>query len=121
LYKVIVENLPAKVSWQDLKDWFKNNSGPDVKFTDVRDGKGMVGFETREQAEAAIEGMNNTAMKNKEGEESTVTMTLEEPATRAEPVSRDEGRSDEAAVESRDEEGRHRSRSMSRGSPRYDE
>ena len=99
----------------DLKDWFKNNAGPDVKFTDVRDGKGMVGFDTKEQAQAAIDGMNNTAMKNKDGDESTVTMTLEEPAPREEP------RSEEAPVEIREEESRERSRSMSRGSPRYEE
>lgn len=113
LYKVIVDNMPEGVSWQDLKDFFKKNAGPDVKFTEVKDGQGIAGFETREQALSAIEGMNKTVLRNKNDEESTVSMTLAEPSS---------GNNDTPHAE--EENNRNmdlqEERGRSRDSPRYD-
>ena len=114
-YKVVVENMPEGISWQDLKDFFKKNGAADVKFTDVKDGQGIAGFEAKDSAERAIEAMNNTAMKNRNDAESTVTMTLREPV-----IAEEEPRKEDAPMESRDEQ-EPRDRSRSRGSPRYDE
>jgi len=101
--------MPEGVSWQDLKDFFKKNAGPDVKFTEVKERRGIAGFETKEQALNAIADMNNTVLKNKNDEESTVSMSLLEPA---------------APTESRDSEVQnvdmHEERDRSRDSPRYD-
>jgi hypothetical protein len=62
-----------------LKDFVKSG-GHNVKFADVRDGKGLAGFEHLEDAEKALEALNNTVLKTRQGAESTVTMTLEMPS-----------------------------------------
>lgn len=105
LVRVIVDDLPEGSSWQDLKDFIRTNGG-EVKFTEIKNGKGVAGFETKEDAEKAIERLNNTVMRNRDKKEATVTLTLDAvvPAAETPEVPMD--------VE--------RSRSRSRGSPRYD-
>lgn len=100
--------MPEGISWQDLKDFFKKNAGPDVKFTEVKDGQGIAGFETREQAQSAIEGMNKTALRNKNGDDSIVSMTLVEPSSTSETPSEPHN------MDIQEERGRDRD------SPRYD-
>jgi hypothetical protein len=105
------------MSWQDLKDAFKaNEATAAIKFADIKDGNGLAGFETREQAEAAIQFFNNTNMKNKSGDESVVTLILQEAPRTEEQPREEESRADDQ-MESREDS---RDRSRSRGSPRYD-
>ena len=106
---MIVDNLPEGSSWQDLKDFIRTN-GNEVKFTEIKDGKGVAGFETREQADKAMDTLNNAVMKNRDNKESNVTLTFVEPEV-AEPAST------ETPVNAVEDERRSRSR----GSPRYDE
>jgi RNA recognition motif-containing protein len=121
LFKVTVDNIPQGMSWQDLKDVFKaNESTASIRFADIKDGNGVVGFETREQAEAAIDVFHGKSMRNRSGDETTVSLTLQELP-----------RSDEGAMNREDEDSRpddrmdsreeSRDRSRSRGSPRYDD
>jgi hypothetical protein len=100
-----------------LKDQFKgHNATAGIKFADVRDGQGVAGFETREQAESAIEAFNNSAMKNKTGDESIVTIAMQEAPRSDERSAEGESRPDQE-MKSREDS---RDRSRSRDSPRYD-
>ena len=105
LFKVIVDNLPEGTSWQDLKDFIRTN-GAEVKFTQIEEGKGVAGFETRDEADKAIDRMHNTVMKTRDNKEATVTFTLVEAAT---------------SIVTPEEPMEEQRRSRSRGSPRYNE
>jgi hypothetical protein len=100
--------MPEGCSWQDLKDFVKAG-GHNVKFADVKDGKGLAGFENLEDAEKALDALNNTVLKTRQGAESTVSMTIEMPTVTEEP--REEPTE---ANHERDTEMDRRSRSRSR-------
>lgn len=64
-FRVLFENLPTDVSWQDLKD-FVRDAGVDVPYTDVprrRDGRGAAEFMTREDMELIISKMDGTTIR----------------------------------------------------------
>jgi hypothetical protein len=71
-----------------LKDFIKVG-GHNVKFADIKDGRGIAGFELHEEAERALENLNNTTLKTRDGKESTVSMTIEMPAVIEEPRQKD--------------------------------
>jgi transcription initiation factor TFIID subunit 15 len=110
LYKLVVESMPEGCSWQDLKDFVKSG-GHNIKFADIKDGKGLAGFEHQEDAEKALEALNNTVLKTRQGAESTVTMTLEMPSVAEE--SREESTEDRKDADAEmDRRSRSRSRSQ---------
>jgi RNA recognition motif-containing protein len=111
--KVVVENMPEGCSWQDLKDFIKKDH-PSVKFTEVNGGKGTAGFETKEEAEKVVEALNNSSMKNRDGAESTVTMTIVMPDLIEESNGAPEGREDDRKDMDIRDDRRSRSRSHSR-------
>jgi len=62
-YRVTVENLSSKVSWQDLKDFMR--TAGEVTFADAhktRKNEGTVEFATREDMEAAIDKLDDTEL-----------------------------------------------------------
>ena len=68
-FRVVVKNLPASASWQDLKDFFRN-AGIRPAFTDVkregRDG-GMLGtadFDSYDDMKLAIRKADDTEFRN---------------------------------------------------------
>lgn len=66
---IFVGNLPWRTSWQDLKDIFKDYN---VQYTTIKtgyDGRsrgyGIARFDTIEEAQKAIDGVNGTDYKNR--------------------------------------------------------
>ena len=61
-HKVRVINMPPGSSWQDLKDFCRQVA--DVKFTEVRDGIGLAGFQSERDVRRVIEDLSGTKMKS---------------------------------------------------------
>jgi len=62
-YRVIVDNLSSRTSWQDLKD-FMSEAG-DVVYTSVKrpkQGEGLVEFGSRSAMEYAIKNLDDTKL-----------------------------------------------------------
>lgn len=60
-YRIIVENLSSKTSWQDLKDYFR--SCGEITYTNAhkpRQNEGLVEFADRKGMEAALEKLDDT-------------------------------------------------------------
>lgn len=65
-YRVTVENLSSKVSWQDLKDFMR--TAGEVTFADAhknRRNEGVVEFATREDMETAIDKLDDTELNGR--------------------------------------------------------
>jgi len=65
-YRVTVENLSSKVSWQDLKDFMR--TAGEVTFADAhksRRNEGTVEFASRRDMEAAIEKLDDTELNGR--------------------------------------------------------
>jgi RNA recognition motif-containing protein len=63
-YRATLKNLPRTASWQDVKDFFKDER-LDVLFTDVsRDGTGSVEFGREEDLNFALDKMNGRQLKS---------------------------------------------------------
>ncbi len=112
-FKVVVENLPEGCSWQDLKDFIKKEH-PTVKFTEVKDGKGIAGFEVKEDAEKVIEDLNNSTLRSRDGVEATVTMSLTLPEVVEETHETTDARENDREEKDVRDDRRSRSRSHSR-------
>ncbi|KAF7313705.1 hypothetical protein HMN09_00527400 [Mycena chlorophos] len=57
-FPVLVENLPRNTNWQALKDFARLNASPFVAYCDVRDGRGVIEYQTEKDAELAIRALN---------------------------------------------------------------
>merc|ERR1719293_323831 len=65
-YRVIVENLSSRVSWQDLKDFMR--SAGEVTYADAhkqRRNEGVVEFARREDVMSAIEKLDDTELNGR--------------------------------------------------------
>jgi len=65
-YRIIVENLSSRVSWQDLKDYFRKAG--EITYTSahkIRNGEGLVEFADRSGMRYAIDRLDNTELNGK--------------------------------------------------------
>merc|ERR1719499_1282223 len=107
-YRVKVENLSSRVSWQDLKDYCRK--GGNVTFAECSKGDdrtGIVEFETRDDMEKAIKKLDGTEINGRK-------ITMKEEATRSRSRSRSRSRNRTRSRSGR--RSRSRSRSKSRDS-----
>ncbi|XP_052269118.1 serine-arginine protein 55-like isoform X2 [Dreissena polymorpha] len=66
-YRLRVENLSSRASWQDLKDHMRN-AGVEVSFADAhkqRTGEGVVEFTSESDMQRAIDKLDNTEINGK--------------------------------------------------------
>ena len=59
-YKLVVEGLSSRTSWQDLKDYMRKAG--DVMYTNTSNGEGMVEFGSREDMEYALDKLHGTEL-----------------------------------------------------------
>eukprot|EP00092_Neocalanus_flemingeri_P039971 GFUD01043540.1.p1 GENE.GFUD01043540.1~~GFUD01043540.1.p1 ORF type:complete len:338 (+),score=92.23 GFUD01043540.1:51-1016(+) len=62
-YRLVVENISSKTSWQDLKDYMRKAG--DITYTTVnrgKDGEGLVEFVDREGMEYALKELDDTKL-----------------------------------------------------------
>ena len=62
-FKLIVENLSSRTSWQDLKDYMRQAG--EVMYTNthnIRSGEGLVEFGSRSDMEWALDKLDNTEL-----------------------------------------------------------
>merc|ERR1711862_247845 len=62
-YRIIVENLSSRTSWQDLKDYFR--AAGEITYTNAhkpRQGEGIVEFGDRRGLEYAMDKLDNTEL-----------------------------------------------------------
>ena len=65
-YRIIVENLSSRTSWQDLKDYFR--AAGEVSYTNAhnqRQGEGLVEFAERRGMEYALEKLDDTELNGR--------------------------------------------------------
>ena len=65
-YRVIVENLSSRVSWQDLKDYLRDAG--EITYADAhthRRNEGVVDFATYDDMKRAMDKLNNTELKGR--------------------------------------------------------
>ena len=64
-FRVIVDNLSSRASWQDLKDHMRDAG--DVCYSDVfKDGSGVVEYLRREDMKYALKKLDDTKFKSHE-------------------------------------------------------
>merc|ERR1712012_347317 len=62
-YRLIVENMSSKTSWQDLKDYFR--AAGEITYTNAhkpRQGEGIVEFADRRGLDYAMDKLDNTEL-----------------------------------------------------------
>jgi len=62
-YRIVIDNLSGRTSWQDLKDYF--SKAGEVSYTSVRrpkPGEGLVEFRDRESMEYALKELDDTKL-----------------------------------------------------------
>merc|ERR1712062_473635 len=62
-FKLIVENLSSRTSWQDLKDYMRQAG--EIMYTNthnIRSGEGLVEFGSRSDMEWALDKLDNTEL-----------------------------------------------------------
>jgi len=104
-YRVIVENLSSRVSWQDLKDYLREAG--EVSYADAhkhRQNEGVVDFATYDDMKRAIEKMDDTELNGRR-----IKLVPDRSYSKSRSRSRSRGRS-RSRSHSR---GRSRSRSRS--------
>jgi len=65
-YRLVVENLSSRVSWQDLKDYMRQAG--EVTYADAhkqRKGEGVVEFSSRSEMKTAMEKLDGTEINGK--------------------------------------------------------
>jgi len=116
-YRVIVENLSSRVSWQDLKDYLREAG--EVTYADAhkhRQNEGVVDFATYDDMKRAIDKMDDTELNGRriklvpDGSFSSRSRSRSRSRGRSRSRSRSARRS-----RSRSKSRRSRSRSRSRG------
>lgn len=101
-YRLIVENLSSRTSWQDLKDYMRKAG--EITYTNthnIRSGEGIVEFGSRSAMEYAIDKLDDTELDGRK-----IRLTEENKKSRSRSRSRSR----------RNDRSRSRSRSKSRGS-----
>mmetsp|Transcript_36876 Transcript_36876/g.88769 ORF Transcript_36876/g.88769 Transcript_36876/m.88769 type:complete len:115 (+) Transcript_36876:42-386(+) len=61
--RVIVKDLPRRASWQDLKDFCKEYTRAFPRKVDVRDGEGIIEFDSERDAEEAVEALDDRRIR----------------------------------------------------------
>jgi len=111
-YKLIVENLSTRTSWQDLKDYMRQAG--EIMYTNthhIRSGEGIVEFGSKSDMEWAVDKLDGTELDGRK------IKLIEEEGRRSR--SRSKSRSRSRSRRGRDRSGsrdrRSRSKSASRG------
>lgn len=105
-YRVIVENLSTRVSWQDLKDFMR--SAGDVTFADAhrqRRNEGVVEFACYEDVENVIRKLDGAELNGR-----TIRIRDDTSSSKRRSRSRRRSRSDSRRSRSRSRRSRSRSR-----------
>jgi len=118
-YRVIVENLSTRVSWQDLKDYLREAG--EVTYADAhkhRQNEGVVDFSSFDDMKRAIEKMDNTEINGRRIRliEDTSHRSTSRSRSRSRSPRRSRSRSPRRSV-SRSRSPRSRSRSDRNRSP----
>jgi len=104
-YRVIVENLSSRVSWQDLKDYLREAG--EVSYADAhkhRQNEGVVDFATYDDMKRAIKKMDDTELNGRK-----IKLVPDRSYSKSRSRSRSRGRSRSRS----NSRGRSRSRSRS--------
>jgi len=112
-YRVIVENLSTRVSWQDLKDYLREAG--EVTYADAhkhRKNEGVVDFATYDDMRRAIDKMDNTEINGRK------IRLIEDGATKSQSRSRSRSRSRSPRRSRSRSDSRSRSRSPRRSRSR---
>jgi len=108
-YRVIVENLSSRVSWQDLKDFMR--SAGEVTYADAhktRRNEGVVEFARHEDVRNAIDKLDDTELNGRR------IKIVDDSKKKGGSRSRSRSRRSRSRSRSRSDRGRSRSRSGSR-------
>lgn len=118
-FTVEVSNLPARVSWQDLKD-FMRKAG-DVVFTEV-DGRGggVVEYSNKRDMNYAVEKLDDSEYRGR-SENTYVRVRMAGSRGRGDTKSKSRSRSRSRSYTTRRASGKKRSRSRSKEKDREDE
>jgi arginine/serine-rich splicing factor 4/5/6 len=112
-YRILVDNISSKVSWQDLKDFFRQAG--DVTYADahkIRQYEGVVEYATSSDMKAAMSKLDGAELCGRK-----IKLTEDRPSSRRR--SRSRSRSDSRSrSRSRSRRSRSRSRSDSRSRSR---
>jgi arginine/serine-rich splicing factor 4/5/6 len=104
-YRLIVENMSTKTSWQDLKDFFRQCG--EITYTNAhnqRPGEGVVEFGKKDDLEYALDKLDNEEIDGKR-------IKLVEEKRRSESRSRSRSRGRKSPSRSRSRRSKSRSRS----------
>jgi len=124
-YRVIVENLSSRVSWQDLKDYLREAG--EVSYADAhkhRQNEGVVDFATYDDMKRAIDKMDDTELNGRriklvpDKSYSSKSRSRSRSRGRSRSRSHSRGRSRSRSRSARRSKSRSRSRSRSRGGSR---
>merc|ERR1711902_198797 len=110
-YKLIVENLSTRTSWQDLKDYMRQAG--EIMYTNthhIRSGEGIVEFGSRSDMEWALDKLDNTELDGRK------IRLIEDAKKSSRSRSRSRGGRGGRDRDHSKEESRSRSRSRSRRS-----
>jgi len=90
-FRIVVRNLPASGSWQDLKDHMREAG--DVSFTDVihegDDNIGIVEFFNKDDMTYAVEKLDGSKFKSHEGDTCTIEVDEDKDEKYRDATSRD--------------------------------
>merc|ERR1712226_1838673 len=106
-YRITVENLSSRTSWQDLKDYFR--AAGEITYTNAhkpRQGEGIVEFGDKRGLEYAMDKLDNTELDGRR-----IKLIEEKPRGGR---GRDESRSKSRSRSRSKSHSRSRSRSASR-------
>jgi len=106
-YRLIVENMSTKTSWQDLKDFFRQCG--EITYTNAhnqRPGEGVVEFGKKDDLEYALDKLDNEEIDGKR-----IRLVEEKRRSGSRSRSRSRGRRSPSRSRSRRSKSRSRSRS----------
>jgi len=115
-YRLVVENISSRTSWQDLKDYMK--TAGDITYTTVNrsnNGEGLVEFSDREGMESALRELDDTKLDGRR------IRLREEKRSRSRSTRRRDGRRSESKRSRSREERRSQDRPRRHRSPTPDE
>jgi len=117
-YRLVVENLSSRTSWQDLKDYMRQAG--EITYTNthhIRSGEGIVEFGSRSDMEYALDKLDGTELDGRRirlsEENKNRSRTRSRSRSRNRSRSRDRSDRDRSYDRSRSPRSRSRSRSRS--------